>query len=82
MDPAIAAAISLVVGRPEPFRDDELDSVVNLGACPGWPAPTPLRPGTSPSPPRNSEHLLATSPEDLEILFEDPARLHSPAYCV
>ncbi|MFI6284854.1 hypothetical protein ACIBCM_08870 [Streptomyces sp. NPDC051018] len=30
MDPAIARAITLEVGHPVPFRDEELDSIVNL----------------------------------------------------
>ncbi|RST08516.1 hypothetical protein E2C00_19645 [Streptomyces sp. WAC05374] len=31
MEPAIARAISLEVGHPEPFADDELDTIVTLG---------------------------------------------------
>ncbi|MGW0885656.1 hypothetical protein [Streptomyces sp. NPDC002671] len=31
MDPAIARAISLEVGHPEPFGDEELDGIVTLG---------------------------------------------------
>jgi Leucine-rich repeat (LRR) protein len=31
MDPAITRAITLEVGHPEPFRDDELDNIANLG---------------------------------------------------
>lgn len=31
MDPAVAEALALEVGHSEPFQDEELDSIVNLG---------------------------------------------------